>query len=82
MIASTDDIVSIDFMNPKNHLHHDEVSVESSVLHGRFLDVIDKVKHKFSSVECFCQKYSSLLKFTPTIMNSVQEEFIEHQLLD
>ena len=31
MIASTDDIVSIDFVNPKNHLPHDDVSVGSSV---------------------------------------------------
>ena len=50
--------------------------------HARFLDVMEKVKHKFSSVEFFCQKYSTLFKFTPAIMDSLHDEFIEYQLLD
>ena len=33
-------------------------------------------------MEFFCEKYSALLKFTPTIMDSLHEEFIKYQLLD
>ena len=50
--------------------------------HARFLNVMEKVKHTFSSVEYFCEKYSTLFKFTPTIMDSLHEEFIEYQVLD
>ena len=128
-ILSSDNVENVDFMNPNNHLHKDDVSVgmitkqclhkclengditpqsvkvfyssvhqfftesvtyaltklpvrDTLLQHARFLNVMEKVRHKFSSVEFFCEKYSALLKFSPTILDLLHEEFIEYQLLD
>ena len=43
---------------------------------------MEKVKHKFSSVEYFCKKYSILFKCTQTTMDTLHEEFIEYHVLD
>lgn len=46
-----------------------------------FLNFDKKDECTFDSIKIFCDKYSEVLKFTPTQMDKLQEEFMDYQLL-
>ena len=50
--------------------------------HSKFLNFQQRAHCSFSSAEYFCCRYSNLLQFGPAEVDTLQEEFIDYQLLE